>query len=268
MINFEIMSDFLDTDFLNFLNATKLVLILFGIVFLRYILFSSACHYLLKSLFQHRLLHEKVIDGRQLKKEILYSAFTSFIFAISGWAMILLWQRGLVKIYVEWDTFAWWYWPFSVISYLLLHETYYYWLHRWMHHPGIYKRVHKVHHDSLHTSAMTSFSFHPIESILQAAIIPILTLLVPIHIYGLFLLLMIMTISGTINHIGFEMFPSWWNKHPITKWIIGATHHDLHHKKFTFNFGLYFTFWDRLMKTEHEDLARVFSNFGERDSDK
>ena len=49
----------------------------------------------------------------------------------------------------------------------MIHETYYYWLHRWMHLPHIYKYVHKAHHESLTTTAWTSFSFHPIESFLQ-----------------------------------------------------------------------------------------------------
>ena len=231
-------------------------------MFLRYILFSSACHYLLKSIFRDRLLHEQDISTQQLRKEIRFSAITSLIFAISGWLMVLLWQLGYVKIYVDLVDFPIWYIPLSVVGYLLLHETYYYWVHRWMHRPGIYRLVHKVHHDSLHTTAMTSFSFHPIESILQAAIIPVLTLVVPIHLYGLFFLLLIMTISGTINHLGFEVFPSWWYNHRITKWLIGATHHDLHHKKFTFNYGLYFTFWDRWMQTEHEPKDSTLSSAG------
>ncbi|MBA3838282.1 MAG: sterol desaturase family protein, partial [Zymomonas sp.] len=30
-----------------------------------------------------------------------------------------------------------------------------------------------------------------------------------------------------------------------------TTHHDLHHTEGRYNFGLYFTWWDRLMGTEH-----------------
>ena len=132
------MSDFLATDFLNFINAAKLVVILFGIVFLRYILFSSACHYMLKSLFQHRLLHDKDVVSRQVRKEILYSLITSFIFGLSGWLMVVLWQLGYVKIYIDWGLYSLWYFPLSIGIYLLLHETYYYWLHRWMHLPVVY----------------------------------------------------------------------------------------------------------------------------------
>ena len=34
-------------------------------------------------------------------------------------------------------------------------------------------------------------------------------------------------------------------------WINATTHHDLHHSSFHYNYGLYFTWWDRLMGTEH-----------------
>ena len=58
-----------------------------------------------------------------------------------------------------------------------------------------------------------------------------------------------MTFSSVINHLDIEIYP----KNPnniLTKWVIGATHHSLHHKQFKYNFGLYFTFWDKIEKTE------------------
>jgi sterol desaturase/sphingolipid hydroxylase (fatty acid hydroxylase superfamily) len=39
----------------------------------------------------------------------------------------------------------------------------------------------------------------------------------------------------------------------VGKWFIGATHHARHHKQYRYNFGLYFTFWDRLTNTEAPD---------------
>jgi sterol desaturase/sphingolipid hydroxylase (fatty acid hydroxylase superfamily) len=62
-----------------------------------------------------------------------------------------------------------------------------------------------------------------------------------------------MTISAIINHGAVEIYPKSERLGWIQKWIIGATHHDLHHRKFLFNYGLYFTFWDRIMGTEHDN---------------
>jgi Delta7-sterol 5-desaturase len=80
----------------------------------------------------------------------------------------------------------------------------------------------------------------------------------PIHYYALGIVLMIMTVSAVINHAGVEIFPRKFINHPIGKWLIGSTHHDLHHKYFTTNFGLYLTFWDKLMKTENEKFEKQF----------
>lgn len=112
--------------------------------------------------------------------------------------------------------------------------------------------MHLIHHKSIHTSVLTSFSFHPLETIFQAAFLPIVIVILPIHIYALLFVLLIMTISATINHAGVEIYPSGKFGKWFQKWFIGATHHDNHHRKFNYNYGLYFTFWDRLMKTEFE----------------
>ena len=41
---------------------------------------------------------------------------------------------------------------------------------------------------------------------------------------------------------------------PLLKWISTTTHHDMHHgTSFNHNYGFYFTWWDKLMGTEHPD---------------
>lgn len=147
---------------------------------------------------------------------------------------------------------------FSFFFIMILHETYYYWLHRLIHIPGIYERVHLTHHDSIVTSVWTSFSFHPIESFLQTIFIPIVICFVPVHIGVVMLLLIVMTVSATINHLDVEIYPRNFNRNFIGKWLIGATHHSLHHSEFITNYGLYFTFWDRWMHTESKNFDTVF----------
>ncbi len=45
----------------------------------------------------------------------------------------------------------------------------------------------------------------------------------------------------------------------LNDWLTTTTHHDLHHADRRWNFGLYFTFWDRLMGTEHPDYHARFA---------
>ena len=256
------MENFLQTPFTQPAVFLLTSAVIFAIVFVRYLVVSGAYHYMFFHVFgrhfRSRYLNQPSISGKQAKLEIWRSALTSAIFALSGMALLILWQKGWTKIYLDWSDYPWCYHPLSILLALLLHETYYYWLHRWMHLPKVYPWAHKWHHDSIKTSSFTSFSFHPVESLLQAIVIPLLILFLPLHIYALFFLLFLMTISGTINHASVEVYPKGFEKHWLGKWLIGATHHDLHHKRFRFNFGLYFTFWDKWMGTESPGFEKAF----------
>ncbi len=172
--------------------------------------------------------------------------------------MVVLWQLGHTAIYEDIDQYGWWWLPVSFLIAASIHETYYYWLHRWMHRPKIYRLIHKTHHDSHITSPWTSFSFHPGEGLLQSLIIPAIILFLPMHYWTIVTLLTFMTLTSAINHSNVEIYPKGFYKHWLGKWLIGATHHSLHHTQYRYNFGLYFTFWDKWMKTES---AKYEGNF-------
>ncbi len=207
-----------------------------------------------------RKLNSKPYQPDQFKKEVIWSMLTAVIFSIAGAITVLLWQKGYTKVYTDLHLYGWAYLPASLIVMMLLHETYYYWLHRWMHNKKIFKVVHKVHHDSNITSPFTAFSFHPLEGVLQAIFLPVTLLFLPMHYYVILFQLTIMTLSSVINHLNIEIYPKKFNENIAGKWLIGATHHSLHHKQFKYNFGLYFTFWDKLKKTESPLYDQLFKN--------
>lgn len=240
----------------DFTTLVVLTSLLFVIIALRYFVFSGAYYFttfvLLRKKLVARILNSKAVPMRQIRSEVFYSVLSAVIFAIFGVGAYWLWLEGYTAVYEDPFLFSPWYLPLSVFLVLFLQDTYYYWLHRWMHLPRVYKYFHKVHHNSVHTTVWTSFSFHPLETLLQAVFIPLIILWLPLHTYALLAILIIMTISATVNHAGVEIYPkgkygSWFGR-----LVIGATHHDVHHRKFLCNYGLYFTFWDRLMGTERE----------------
>ncbi len=242
-----------------FLLAT---LVVFVVVIGRYLLiaglFYGVFYLWFPAYWQQRKINERSYKKGQFKKEVRWSMITASIFAVSGSATAVLWQKGLTKLYMNWSDYPLWWIPCSLFIALLLHETYYYWLHRWMHHPKVFRIVHKVHHDSNITSPWTAFSFHPLEGLLQAIFLPLLLLVLPMHLYVLILQLTIMTFSSVINHLDIEVYPKRFHKHFMGKWLIGATHHSLHHKQFRYNYGLYFTFWDKWKKTESPLYEKLF----------
>ena len=242
-----------------FLFATFVV---FAIVIGRYLLiaglFYGAFYLWFPHKWQQRKINEKAYKQGQLKKEIKWSIVTALLFAIAGSVVLVLWQKGFTKVYLNIKEYSLWWLPLSLIIALLLHETYYYWLHRWMHRPGVFKLIHKVHHDSNITSPWTAFSFHPLEGLLQAIFLPALLMVLPMHLYAIIIQLTIMTFSSVINHLDIEIYPRNFYKHFFGKWLIGASHHSLHHKQFKYNYGLYFTFWDKWKKTESPLYEKLF----------
>lgn len=224
-----------------------------AIVALRYVATSGAFYWWLVSSLRPahatRLMSKSSPPGT-IKREIVWSLLSSFIYAAPATLVLEIWLAGGTAIYTDW--FAWpiWYIPVSVLIYLCLHDTYFYWSHRLMHHKKLYASVHKVHHLSRPPTAWASFSFHTYESLILCWVVPILILFVPIHLSALLFVLAIMTISAVLNHCGWELLPERW----VYGWpgsvLITATHHNLHHKHYNCNYGLYFRAWDKLMNTD------------------
>ena len=230
---------------------------LFAIVFVRYLVFSGGYDWLftrrLRARMGDRVFPRSTSATKLRRLEIIRSAGVSLIFAAFGIGLLWLWNKGYTQLYGELRTGWEWGWLIAgPLLFVLAQETYYYWAHRWMHRPGVYERVHKWHHESIETTAWTAFSFHPIEGIIQAAFIPLAAVLIPMHQFAFLLLLALMTLSATINHAGVEVFPKNWARSRVLSGLVGATHHDVHHKRARYHFGLYFTFWDRWMGTELE----------------
>lgn len=189
--------------------------------------------------------------ARQIRSEIGWSLTAAAIYAVPAGLAVYAWQaHGWTRIYTDPGAFGWWWLPGSVLAYLLVHDTYFYWTHRWMHAPRLFTRIHKVHHDSRPPTAWAAMSFHPWESLIGAALIPALTFIIPIHVAALGLVLTVMTFFGVTNHMGWELFPRRLVKGLFGKLVITASHHHRHHQDYRCNYGLYFRHWDRFCRTD------------------
>ena len=188
---------------------------------------------------------------RQIRKEIGWSLASAAIYGVPAGVVAWGWQEhGWTRIYRDVSAFPLWYLPLSLVIFLFAHDTWFYWTHRLMHRPRWFRIAHAVHHASRPPTAWAAMSFHPIEALTGALVIPALVFFVPIHIGVLGLVLTIMTLMGVTNHMGWEMFPRWLVHSSVGNWLITASHHHRHHEAYTCNYGLYFRFWDRLCKTD------------------
>ena len=218
-----------------------------GIVAVRYLLSSGAFAWV-TALVRPGLYRGL---GAQIRLEISWSLASAAIYGIPAGIVAWGWRElGWTRIYTGWTDYSPWYLPLSLLLYLLAHDTWFYWTHRLMHRPHWFRIAHAVHHASRPPTAWTAMSFHPLEAVTGAIVIPALVFVIPIHVAMLGGVLAIMTLMGVTNHMGWEMFPKRLVHSPVGKWIITASHHQLHHDNYRCNFGLYFRFWDKLCKTD------------------
>lgn len=207
------------------------------------------------------LLTERIRPGLyaalrpQIRREIGWSLASAAIYGAPAGVVAWGWQnRGWTLIYTDWGAYPLLWAPLSVLLYLLAHDSWFYWTHRWMHRPRPFRIAHAVHHASRPPTAWAAMSFHPVEALTGAIVIPALVFIIPIHVAMLGLVLTIMTVMGITNHMGWEMFPRALVHGPLGQWLITASHHERHHAEYRCNYGLYFRHWDRLCGTDREPV--------------
>jgi Delta7-sterol 5-desaturase len=187
----------------------------------------------------------------QIRREIGWSLASAAIYGVPAGIVVWGWQEhGWTRIYTDPAAYPLWWMPVSVLVYLFAHDSWFYWTHRWMHRPRWFRIAHAVHHASRPPTAWAAMSFHPVEALTGAVVIPALVLLVPIHTGMLGLVLGVMTFMGVTNHMGWEIFPKFLVEGRAGRWLITASHHQRHHEQYRCNYGLYFRFWDRLCGTD------------------
>lgn len=100
---------------------------------------------------------------------------------------------------------------------------------------------HKPHHLWKIPTPFASHAFHPVDGFLQGLPYHIYPFLFPLH-KVLYLALYIFVNIWTISiHDGDYRVPD-----ALTSVINGSAHHTDHHLFFDYNYGQYFTLWDRL----------------------
>lgn len=242
-------SFYLDFNVNSFDSFTKIFVFSFFAIISRYLLVSGLFYYFfwIKQISSHSL-HQKKLKPHQIRFELYWSTISTFIFSFASYLMLWLWQNGYTKIYTDLEKYTYGYLIISFILLLFFHEIYFYFSHVLMHKPKLYKKIHSIHHHSAQVTPWASFSFHPYETITHALFIPLFILLIPIHPLVIFFYLIFMTITAVSNHLGYEIIKF----KKVRSWFISGEHHSIHHEKFKYNFGLYFTFIDKWLGTEYD----------------
>lgn len=236
------------------LDLATSTLALTAIIAVRYVLMAGLTHRLVwPSHPERRLgtaLNQRPPKRVDVLREARLSLLSAGIYAFPAAIALEAWKHGQGKLYSDVHLYGLIWLPISALLYLLVQDSFYYWLHRLLHHRWLFRLAHAGHHRSREPTPWASFAFDPLEAVLTAWLLPALTFILPIHVGVALLVLTLMSVAAVINHCGRELLPPGMVHGPIGDWIIGATHHHGHHQRQQTNFGLYLRLWDRLMKTD------------------
>jgi sterol desaturase/sphingolipid hydroxylase (fatty acid hydroxylase superfamily) len=240
----------------------KLIFAEYLMHFLRYVLFAGSAYLLFYVWFRRRVIGRKIQETfpkpGQMRQEIAYSLLSFLVFCGSGLLTAIFYRLHWTQLYRHVDDRGWLYLGFSLVAMILIHDTWFYWTHRLMHWRPLFPLFHRVHHLSHNPTPWASFSFHPLEAIVQAVIFPLAALVLPMHPLVALLWLIYMTAMNVLGHLGFEILPKRFLRNPLLRWHNTSVHHNMHHRYVHCNYGLYFNIWDRLMGTNHPRYQEEF----------
>ena len=236
---------------------------------IRYLLIAGVAFLFFYIIFKSKLLNKKIQKifpkNNDYLREFTFSIITILIFGviilnIIGNPNI----RPYTKIYMDINERGWLYYFAAFPVMLIIHDTYFYWTHRLMHHKSIFNIFHLVHHKSTNPSPWAAYAFHPLEAIVENGIFIVFAFLLPLHITHTPIFFLFSIIYNIYGHLGWELYPKQFNKSLIGRWVNTSVCHNQHHKYFKGNYGLYLLFWDRIMGTLRDDYDAAFEEVKNR----
>jgi Delta7-sterol 5-desaturase len=245
----------------NFPKGFASALLLNGtVIALAYLLFWK----IFRVRFQHwRIQVKSRVDSTQIKTELKNSILSLCVGAFFASIVMFLSLKGYTKIYTDYNDHH----PFFAIAGIfilwLIDDAWFYFVHRMLHHPAIFRHVHLVHHRSVDVNPFTSLSFHWIEPFLLSVWIFPVAFLIPTYAPVLGAIQLIGLLDNVKSHLGYEFYPANFNKSPL-RFFTSSTYHNMHHRKFTGNYGVHFRFWDKLLGTELVDYEREYDDVQKR----
>ncbi|MFN6120592.1 MAG: sterol desaturase family protein [Actinomycetes bacterium] len=254
----EIPSIFVETVVQGFSDYFAFVIPLFVLVWIVF-----------RATLEHRKVQKRQrADAAQWRRELKWSFVSQIVFGVVAVAVGVLVQLAMGGPVVDLSA---WTSPAAVVVLVLagvvFDDAFFYWSHRALHTPRLYRRFHLVHHRSVDVNPLTSFSFHPVEAAINAAPLTLGAALFGLHPTVLVLWGYLSLLNNLLGHLGFEWMPRWAQRLPIVRLKTPSAHHNLHHERVRGNYGLYFTFWDRIAGTEfadYDDRRREVQNRMER----
>ena len=227
----------------------------------RYLIVTSVAFFifyiLFRRIFSRRRIQSKFPRRIDYFRDFGFSAVSILIFV--GFAFITFRiLRPYNFLYSDFNDYSKAYYLFTFVVLFFFHDAYFYAIHRLMHWRIMFKYVHLIHHKSTNPSPWTAYAFHPLEAILEGAVIPLMTFILPVHVSVIGLLMIFQIVFNVYAHLGYELFPKQFHKTWIGRYVNTSVAHNQHHGKFHGNYGLYTLIWDRVFGTVRDDYDMTY----------
>lgn len=194
--------------------------------------------------------HPKYLKD-QMRLEILQTNKSMPGMALLTTPCFLAEVRGYTKLYsTPADGPGLWYEILQYPIFIVFTDALIYLIHRGLHHPSVYKYLHKPHHKWIMPTPYASHAFHPVDGFAQSLPYHIFPLLFPLNKFASVFLFIFVNFWTIMIHDGEYVADS-----PV---INGAACHTMHHLYFNYNYGQYTTFWDRLGNSYRKPDANLF----------
>ncbi len=240
------------------------------LIALRYVIVAGIAWVIWYKIIRRRIAFKKIQlrfpKSRDYVREMLFSLSSMIIFSAVPYFMVNTSFKQHTLFYTDISTYGAVYFWLAIPIIFIAHDTYFYWTHRLMHHPRVFKTFHLVHHKSVNPSPWAAFSFHPLEAVVEAGIIAILLMIMPLTRIHLFIFFGAMMLYNVYGHLGWELYGKGFSKSRIGRWINTSVNHNQHHQYFKGNYGLYFLWWDRWMGTIRNDYDESFEEVKSREA--
>lgn len=241
-------------DFLSFL--ARHIVTSVQIEFTRYLVGAAGVallYWLIRRWIEPRRIQQRLASFADRRREFRQSFETVWVFAVVNLLTLAMIEGGLLHVARGAPVLA--ILVPQVIAMVILHDAWFYWMHRTLHLRQLFRLAHAAHHRSRTPTSWAAYSFAPGEAVFESIYVPAMFLgiswIAPIQPWAVFIFLGHQIARNAVGHSGFELAWPGFTRSRWTGWLTTSVHHDLHHQEGRYNFGLYFTWWDRWMGTEH-----------------
>jgi len=196
--------------------------------------------------------------NHQMRDNIFWT-LGSGVFFWTAYEALMLWAmaNGYVPM-LKWTQNPIWFVVLFLLTPLWI-SFHFYWIHRALHWPPLYKLAHALHHRNTNIGPWSGLSMHPVEHIMffSSVLIHWIVAAHPIHIL---FHMQHQALTAATSHAGFEGLVVKEKK----ALALGNFHHQMHHRYFECNYGNLEVPWDKAFGSFHDGTSRSHEAFLER----